>query len=94
MSLFTCGCCGDGFSSTLEEQARHDQDTGYGICPRCEEWIGGRQDAEWRKTQKLVAESLNPANRAKFLGFDEELQRGIVAQMIDEGILTYEVSRR
>ncbi len=32
---FTCGCCGDRFSSTLQEQERFDQDAGYGICPSC-----------------------------------------------------------
>lgn len=34
--IFTCGCCGSGFKSTYKEQAKFDQDTGYGICPECE----------------------------------------------------------
>ncbi len=35
---FICGCCGDGFTSTIQEQEKHDQDAGYGICPRCEKY--------------------------------------------------------
>jgi hypothetical protein len=34
-AAFTCGCCGDGFTSTIAEQRPHDQDEGYGYCPRC-----------------------------------------------------------
>lgn len=34
-SVFTCGCCGEGFKSTLTEQRPFDQDAGYGYCPRC-----------------------------------------------------------
>ena len=33
---FTCGCCGNGFKSTVEHQRQFDQDDGYGICQRCE----------------------------------------------------------
>ena len=36
MSYYTCGCCGDGFKSTHKVQAKFDQDSGYGICPDCE----------------------------------------------------------
>lgn len=32
---FTCGCCGTGFMSTIAEQRIHDQDEGYGYCPKC-----------------------------------------------------------
>ena len=32
---FTCGCCGNSFKSTLEEQQKYDQDTGYGYCDGC-----------------------------------------------------------
>jgi hypothetical protein len=34
---FTCGCCGTEFNSTIKEQARFDQDSGFGICPSCQE---------------------------------------------------------
>lgn len=33
---FTCGCCGNGFKSTIEKQKKFDQDATYGICNRCE----------------------------------------------------------
>ena len=35
-SMYECGCCGNGFYSTHKEQAKFDQDSGYGICPDCE----------------------------------------------------------
>ena len=34
-AAFTCGCCGTSFTSTIAEQRPHDQDEGYGYCPRC-----------------------------------------------------------
>jgi hypothetical protein len=34
-TTFTCGCCGEGFTSTIAEQRIHDQDEGYGFCPSC-----------------------------------------------------------
>lgn len=32
---FECGCCGEGFTSTIAEQRVHDQDEGFGYCPKC-----------------------------------------------------------
>lgn len=32
---FTCGCCGEWFKSTIQQQKRFDQDNGFGICPSC-----------------------------------------------------------
>lgn len=32
---FTCGCCGEWFTSTIAEQNKFDQDEGYCICGRC-----------------------------------------------------------
>ena len=34
-AVFTCGCCGKGFLSTIAAQAEYDQDEGYGICNSC-----------------------------------------------------------
>jgi len=39
---FECGCCGEGFMSTIAEQQRFDQDAGYGICLSC-------NDRYWKK---------------------------------------------
>jgi len=33
--FFTCGCCGIGFKSTIAEQVKFDQDSGFGICDSC-----------------------------------------------------------
>jgi hypothetical protein len=35
---FTCGCCGEWFSDNIVEQAKFDQDSGYGICENCKEY--------------------------------------------------------
>lgn len=40
---FTCGCCGEWFTSTIRAQERFDQDEGYGICETCD----NRYD-DWR----------------------------------------------
>ncbi|MEP2668915.1 MAG: hypothetical protein ABJH04_07965 [Cyclobacteriaceae bacterium] len=32
---FTCGCCDEDFLGIAAEQAKFDQDAGYGICPPC-----------------------------------------------------------
>lgn len=37
-AMFECGCCGQGFKSTVATQKKYDQDNGYGICPRCARW--------------------------------------------------------
>lgn len=40
-AVFTCGCCGEGFTSTISIQAENDQDEGYGICNECQDSFCG-----------------------------------------------------
>jgi Zn finger protein HypA/HybF involved in hydrogenase expression len=35
---FTCGCCGDWFHSSVSKQLKFNQDSSYGICPKCEQF--------------------------------------------------------
>lgn len=35
---FICGCCGNSFVGNVKEQLEFDQDAGYGICERCNNW--------------------------------------------------------
>lgn len=37
-AYFTCGCCGSKFHGNVAKQLKFDQDSGYGICPRCEHY--------------------------------------------------------
>lgn len=37
-AFFTCGCCGERFRDNVAKQLKFDQDNGYGICKRCENW--------------------------------------------------------
>ena len=39
LASFTCSCCGEWFQSTIAVQKKHDQDAGYGMCPKCIHWI-------------------------------------------------------
>lgn len=32
---FNCGCCGEGFKSTISKQEKFDQDSGFGLCDEC-----------------------------------------------------------
>lgn len=38
----TCCCCGDG----TRGRQWWNRDTGYGLCPRCADWIGERESPE------------------------------------------------
>ena len=87
MTILNCSCCGNGFRG--EQDPNHD--TGFGTCADCEAWIGKREDAEWAKTQAMVANALNPANRTKFLKLEKGVQMGIVTEMVKDGIITYEI---
>ena len=85
MINLVCGCCGTGFRG--EQSPEHD--TGYGNCPECENWIRLKNEKEWQRIEKLVADSLKPENRQKFLAYEMPVRRGIVLTMIDEGIITW-----
>lgn len=39
-ATFTCGCCGSSFTGIMLDQLAYDQDAGYGICPKCENYYG------------------------------------------------------
>ena len=92
-SNFQCGCCGVLFRSTDEEQRKFDQDEGYGICDGCAREIEEQNEREWKKMEDFVAASLNETNRAKFLAYDQDLRRGIMLQMIDDGVLKFVIKR-
>jgi len=88
-TYLTCGSCGNA-SWYGEQDPQHD--TGYGTCVACDEWIGERETAIWRTQRDRVAASLNETNRAQFLSMDESLQRGIMGEMVEDGILTWQVA--
>jgi hypothetical protein len=35
---FECGCCGTVFTGVVQEQLAFDQDAGFGICNKCNQW--------------------------------------------------------
>jgi hypothetical protein len=84
-----CGCCGASF---LGEQS-DDNDNGFGTCQDCVTWIGERDNKRWRRSTAHVAMALNKTNRRDFLRMDTELQRGIICQMIEDGIVTFAVTK-
>ena len=86
---FECGCCGSGFLSTRREQAKHDQDQGYGICPECESRQNTRNEKQLESLKSMLRGALNEANRAAFDAMDSELQRAIVGEAIADGIIAW-----
>ena len=89
MLMLTCGCCGAAFRGPRDP--RHDK--GFGTCKSCEKRIAEREENDWRKLTAKVAAALNEKNRAKFLAYDLELQRGILISMMDDGVIKWEISR-
>ena len=85
----TCGCCGAAFRGPRDP----DHDKGFGTCKSCTKRIADREEADWVKLTAKVAAALNEKNREKFLGYDVELQRGIMLAMMDDGVIKFEVSR-
>ena len=38
VAWFSCGCCGTSFKDNVLAQLAFNQDAGYGICPKCQQW--------------------------------------------------------
>lgn len=75
-----CGECGEFFvkvSYPLESGKCKD------LCKGCCK----DNEAEWNDFRDLMANNLNDANRAKFLAMDIPLQRGIILQGIEDGVI-------
>ena len=89
MSWFICGCCGCAFQSTDDEQRKFDQDDGYGICPPCAYEIEAQNERQWMELENFVAQNMNEANREKFLSYELPLRRGLIAEMIDAGVIKF-----
>jgi hypothetical protein len=92
MKDLTCGCCGAGFY-VWPDYVDQDQDAGYGICKTCQEWIQTKADADADKSIAMVSAALNETNRTRFDAMDRALQLGLIGQMLDEGIITYRITR-
>src|SRR5574343_636605 len=91
---FGCDCCGIVFTSTYDEQKRFDKDAGWGICDECAIEIDAQNEREWQSAIKTLADGLNEINRAKFYSLDVEVQKGLVLQAIEDGVLRFSISRR
>ena len=83
-AIYSCSCCGGGDLYETEDAT----------CEPCKEWIEERftKPAE-DKALELLRGALNETNRAKFDSFDRELQLGLVGRAIEEGILTWKITR-
>lgn len=87
-----CGCCGGGFQ-VWEGYIDQDQDNGFGICMECQGWIGEKNEDEWDKAIKVLNDGLNEKNRAKFEGYDREMQKAIVGKALEDGALKWVIGR-
>lgn len=88
-----CGCCGDYFE-TWKDYIDQDQDTGCGICSECQEEAGVRNEFEWKKQERLVADSLSKGNSEQFMAMDEGVRRGLILKMIEDGVLKWTINGR
>lgn len=92
-----CGCCGSYFE-TWEGYIDQDQDKGYGRCQTCLDWIAKREEAENKRLiaegKKLLAEALNPENRAKFLAMTADEQEYLVMEAMNDGMIGYAIKGR
>lgn len=78
-----CSCCGQSYKEWKK------QDNEGNMCQKCTTWGLRREVKELHKSEKLIADSLNEENRAKFLTFPSFKRKLIVAQAWKDGILTY-----
>jgi len=84
-----CHCCG----IYTEPQAQDpDRDKGYGTCKKCSTQIALDNEERWKGVIALVAKSLNPENRAKFLSEHIAVQAHICDEMIKAGIISWKFS--
>lgn len=84
-----CGCCGAWFRG--HQDLEHD--AGYGECTECKQLITAENERDWDKLRDKVAASLNINNRIKFLSYDKEIQRGLMLEMMEDGIINFVVKR-
>ena len=85
-----CGCCGTDFTVWIGYQDQ-DQDNGYGICKSCQKYDEKRNDQEYDKCIALSHNGLKEGNRAKFDGYDRDLQIALVNKAINDGVITWEI---
>lgn len=88
---FLCSCCGREFNSTLQEQAKHDQDTGYGHCPSCQEEIETKDKEEMDRAIQTLRAGLRPDQQDQLDGYDRDIQEYLVLQAIKDGILVFSI---
>lgn len=88
---FTCSCCGAGFFSTVEKQARHDLDEGYGLCVRCEIYVAELNESQWAEAENALCRNLSVSNRMKFRSYDQDTRRMLIHEAIKDGVLKWKI---
>ena len=87
-----CGCCGSGFQ-VWSGYVDQDQDNGYGICKECQGDADVRNEEEWDKIIKLVADALSKENSEGFQVMDRDRQKCICSGMMDKGYIKWSIGR-
>ena len=85
-----CGCCGAAFQvwDGYEDQ---DQDLGYGICFECQGLADEKLSAMYDDMIKQISDALAPERKAKFDGFDRDLQIAFVNKALDDGLFKWSI---
>ena len=91
MPNLICGTCGRHYTVPVGVKSEHDQDKGYGICPKDKKEESERNEVEWVRLEKLVADSLSPENSKQFQEMEMEVRRGLILTMMEEGLFTFKI---
>ncbi len=89
---YTCNCCGKVYRGNHPQDS--NRDTGFGECPECVTMKTRQNEADWRRLEEKVRVALSPKNAAHFLSLETGVKRGMILQMMDDGIITHHVVRR
>ncbi len=89
----SCGCCGCGFM-TWKGYVDQDQDKGFGICRKCQDWHEELNNEQLDKIGATLREALNNANTVKWDGLDLETRRLLAMEAVSEGMVTWSFGGR
>jgi len=86
-----CGCCGTGFE-TWPEYEDQDQDDGYGICARCQDYIEETNTQAMTSIIRKVRNTLQHDKLAKFDAMSRATQEQFIFKLMDRGAISWQIN--
>ena len=90
--ILNCGCCGTYFE-TWPEYEDQDQDAGFGICKKCQDWSEKKIDETFEDAKEMIYKNLTPERQEQFNKLDKEKQNWFISELINKGILKWEIKK-